>query len=528
MKNHINLQKRILSGIAILFLILILFPIIIIKQVREKNKYVLEISDNYHPSILHLSNLSNYIKESGNILLFGEFPDDSISEDAKRDLFENKIYKTLDKLTDLSVNWDKRDHDLFLNTSSLIRDSLYFSYNKILTQIRFQKINYSGNSAFLIQKINENLIALIDQKQNELTSTFKILNESTERTKDLITIFFIVLSLALILFIYITFLYFKKTLKKIESSLKELSQGLIPQQIKIYSKDEFAKVFLLLNDLFTYLKNLTNVSNQILKKEFNKDFKPLSEKDELGIALRNLQVNLKLSSEEEMRYKEEAFERNWTSEGIARINEILRSSSDNLEELAYNLIKEIVEYTSSKVGALFIMTDSESEENSIDLLATFAYDRKKFIAKKILVGEGLVGRCALENETIYLSDVPKGYITIKSGMGESDPASILIVPLHLNEKVFGVVEIASFEKYEPHKINFVETIGESIAITISKVKINYQTIQLLAQTRMQAEEMAAQDEELRQNMEELRATQEQSAIREENLRKEIELLRRKS
>jgi len=99
--------------------------------------------------------------------------------------------------------------------------------------------------------------------------------------------------------------------------------------------------------------------------------------------------------------------------------------------------------------------------------------------------------------------------------------------LAMNDDVFGVIEVASFKDIQAYQIDFVVKIAEIIAATLSTVKINMKTTDLLEQSRIQAEELAAQEEEMRQNMEELRATQEQSSRREQELQVSLEDMQRK-
>ena len=135
-------------------------------------------------------------------------------------------------------------------------------------------------------------------------------------------------------------------------------------------------------------------------------------------------------------------------------------------------------------------------------------------------GSGLVGQCILEKGTLYLTDVPDNYVRITSGLGGANPNALIIVPLKSNEQVYGALELASFERFKPHEISFIEKIAESIAATVGTARGSERTKELVEQLQQQTEEMKSQEEEMRQNMEELSATQ------EEMLRKEKEYVSR--
>ncbi len=230
----------------------------------------------------------------------------------------------------------------------------------------------------------------------------------------------------------------------------------------------------------------------------------------LGSTLITMRDKLRINAEDDRK-------RNWSTSGLAQIGEILRATTGTTEELFDNIIKFVVKYTKSNQGGLFILNEESESDQFLELVACYAFERKKYLTKKIAIGEGLVGQCFLEGEKIYLLEVPGEYITITSGLGGASPNALLLVPLKVNEKIFGVLELATFDKYENHEIDLVEKLTESIASTISAVRISESTRILLEKTQQQAEEMRAQEEEMRQNMEELEATQEEMRRKEKHI-----------
>ncbi|MCK6617891.1 MAG: GAF domain-containing protein [Cyclobacteriaceae bacterium] len=284
----------------------------------------------------------------------------------------------------------------------------------------------------------------------------------------------------------------------------KLGRGeLVEEKQTKFSNDEIGEMAQAMDNLVTGLKATTLFAGNIGKGNYATDFKPLSDHDVLGNALINMRDNLARVAEEDKK-------RNWATEGLAKFGEILRSNTNDLNKLADEIIMNLVKYLKGNQGAIYIVDDVEQgEEPTISMKSCYAWDKKKYLNHKIHKGEGLAGQAWQEGETIYLTEVPQNYIKITSGLGDANPTCILIVPLKINEQIFGIVEIASFTELQDFEVEFVEKIAESIASTISTVKVNARTQRLLEESQEMTEQMRAQEEEMRQNMEELQATQEE-------------------
>jgi methyl-accepting chemotaxis protein len=297
--------------------------------------------------------------------------------------------------------------------------------------------------------------------------------------------------------------------------LSDLADGDIDESKKVIVKshDEIGEMGNSVNTLIDGLNKTAVFADEIGKGNLDKEFELLSAKDVLGNSLIEMRESLKEAKKQEEYRKLEDQKQNWTTQGLAKFGEILRQNTDDMQEFAYHIISNLVKYINGNQGGIFTINDDDKSDEFIELLSFYAYERRKYMEKRIEPGVGLIGRCVQEQKTIYMTELPENYVNITSGLGESVPNALLIVPLKVNDQIFGVVELAGFNEFEDHVIKFVEEVGESIASTISTTKINIRTNQLLEQSQQQSEEMSAQEEEMRQNMEELQATQEEAGRR---------------
>jgi PAS domain S-box-containing protein len=200
-------------------------------------------------------------------------------------------------------------------------------------------------------------------------------------------------------------------------------------------------------------------------------------------------------------------EDNWVTQGVAAIAELKHDGMD-VSEYCFSAINIIVKYLGANQGSFFLLK-GEADDVYFELVACYAYDRKKYLEKKVNPGEGLLGQVYYEKSIICITDVPGDYIKITSGLGEATPGCICVVPLLSEGAIYGAIEIASFRKMEPSHLEYLRRIAESLGYNLSSLETHRRTEVLLRESQKMGEDMKSQETELRENMEKLTAAQEQ-------------------
>lgn len=290
----------------------------------------------------------------------------------------------------------------------------------------------------------------------------------------------------------------------------KIAEGDLDCEVPEQGYGEVVALSTTLNQLLERLGGATEFAGEIGKGEFESEFHVANQEDKLGYALLEMRDNLRQVAEEDRK-------RNWANEGMAKFGDILRSNHDSEKDLAYSVVSNLVQYLGINQGGLFTKNEKPDGTEYLELQAAYAYSRRKFLEREIELGEGLIGQAALEGNVIYLTEIPEEYALIQSGMGEGHPNCIVILPLMLNEVIYGALELASFDMIEEYQVEFLKKISESITSTLATSRTNQRTKFLLEDAQQMTEEMKAQEEEMRQNMEELQATQEEMARKQKEL-----------
>ncbi|CDZ76852.1 Autoinducer 2 sensor kinase/phosphatase LuxQ [Legionella massiliensis] len=185
----------------------------------------------------------------------------------------------------------------------------------------------------------------------------------------------------------------------------------------------------------------------------------------------------------------------------------------NIEELASNLLNKLSELVNVHIGAFYLLN-----KNKLELVASYAYTKRKNISNIFELGEGLVGQCAREKKAIVISNIPEDYIKITSGLGETAPRMIMVIPIIFEKQLIAVLEIGTLDLFTDDHLSFLQSASENIAISLNSASARSRLQALLEETQAQQEELRSSNEELEEKTRELERTQQGLKLQTEELR----------
>ena len=213
-------------------------------------------------------------------------------------------------------------------------------------------------------------------------------------------------------------------------------------------------------------------------------------KDTINEMIRNLRDTTQKNTEQD-----------WLKTNLAKFSRMLQGQKD-LNTVGRLILSELAPVVRAQ-HAVFYVLDSIKEAQRLNLLASYAAQGQNRTRKNIELGEGLIGQCALEKDKILLSNVPSNHVRISTGLGDSAPQNILVLPVIFEGQVRGVLELASLDGFNSTHQAFLDQLTESIGIVINTIEANMRTEDLLTQSQSLAQELQSRQLELQQTNQEL-------------------------
>jgi PAS domain-containing protein len=515
MKLKFNLSHQISIGYLVILVVAIAAVLSCFLALRKNAELDNQIDQVYTPLFASLKELSTL--QNNSVRLTNRWIHNPAERQEKKDqevIYRTRYQELKQELTEVLENLPQQSEKKSILNMLEEFQLILMEETKLMNTLKNDS-SYAGgellNSAIrrwdrVVVPQTKDFKIKLDARVKLLYTKIETARSDKQHSNNIITF---VLVIMLVLFIgtsaiayFLSVTRLVKPIIQLKDVIREIGEGSMVKATFEKRKDEIGQITQALTNLMDGINGKLIFAEQIGKGEYTADFQLLSERDAMGKALLEMRDNLKHNTEVER-------QRNWAVTGLAEFADIIRNQND-LQMLGDAIIRNIVKYTNSNQGSLFIISDDgEESEVYLKLQACYAWDKKKFEEKIIYRGQGLIGQCWEEREPIFMKQVPDNYVNITSGLGYATPRSIFIVPLKVNESVYGVLELASFEPYQKYKMEFIVKVCENIASAISSARNSEQTNRLLSLSRQQTENLHAQEEEMRQNMEELAATQEE-------------------
>jgi len=260
-------------------------------------------------------------------------------------------------------------------------------------------------------------------------------------------------------------------------------------------KDLTDNVNQLAANLTTQVRAIAEVATAVTKGDLTRSIQVeasgevASLKDNINEMIRNLKDTTLKNSETD-----------WLKTNLAKFSRMLQGQKDLLT-VGRLILSELAPVVSVH-QATFYTLEAAGDGQRLKLLASYAC-KDDAVLPTLRLGESLVGQCAVEREKIVLTQVPRDYLAISSGLGDAAPANIIILPVLFEGEVKGVLELASFEQFRPTHLALLEQLTESIGIVLNTIEANTRTENLLKQSQSLARELQSQQEELRQTNQKL-------------------------
>jgi GAF domain-containing protein len=104
------------------------------------------------------------------------------------------------------------------------------------------------------------------------------------------------------------------------------------------------------------------------------------------------------------------------------------------------------------------------------MTANYALYKEDGYEEKYELGVGLVGQVAKNGKIIKLDTIPENYLPAVSGLGRSDVAYLLLIPIvNTENENLGVLELASFKDFYEYEMNFLQEVALLLAKEIGRI-----------------------------------------------------------
>ncbi|MDQ1019575.1 signal transduction histidine kinase/HAMP domain-containing protein/ActR/RegA family two-component response regulator [Streptomyces afghaniensis] len=198
--------------------------------------------------------------------------------------------------------------------------------------------------------------------------------------------------------------------------------------------------------------------------------------------------------------------KDWLESNLARLASLMQGHRD-LMEVADLILRELTPLVNAQYGA-FYLADPEEDGATVPtkglaFIAGYGAAQDATVETGALPVHGLVAQAAREKKRILVEGAPPDYIKINSGLGEAAPTTIVIIPILFEDKLLGVIELASFSRFSDVHLAFFDQFVNTIGVAINTIIANSRTESLLGESQRLAMQLQERSDELQKQQGEL-------------------------
>lgn len=419
---------------------------------------------------------------------------------------------------------------------------------KMFGSLLGHRANFEQNFPNLLSEMKQNKTGVISNENNIITyqTIYPGLNNDENywlligvvptafALKDLLSFeyTFVGLSVLVILLVFFSTRYFlgnlMRPLEFVTRQLQSLGRGEVKMETFVYAgHDELSDMLEWTRVLIANMERLAKQADAIGKGDFSGQVEVLSEQDRLGAAINNMTCLLQTAKQEDQR-------RNWLRDGLDQLSKALTGDL-NSAQLADVSISILGRYLSAGRGVFYSYNPTTQ---LLELLGSYMYSERSQVGSSFKFGEGAIGQVARERKPILLTNADASLPPIVTGTNSSTPLYTYTYPLLREGELLGVIELASFSRFDDVKLAFLQEANNTTASFLYIVQQNERIKELLVisesaekEARDQSKrlqeinaQMEEQQQKLQQQSEELQQSNAQMEEQQQQLQQQTEEL----
>lgn len=387
-------------------------------------------------------------------------------------------------------------------------------------------VTYHQHKVNIMKPVDE-FFALLDQRTLEVTLA------AAEEAQNREIVIYSLLATSMLVMIAILLFVYRAIWRRLGAEpavaadlVKGLASGNLAARIAI-PKGAESSLLANINLLTENTERLAVQADAIGQGDFSLEVPLLSENDRLGQAINNMNKLLRTGKLADDR-------RNWLNDGYNQLSKAL-SGGLSLEQLTNTAVSLLSRYLGAGRGVLYFYRE---DSQSLDLLGSYMFSERPHLRNQFRLGEGAIGQVAKERKPILLHTVSANTAPIVTGLTSAPPLFTYTYPLLREDKLLGVIELASFEQFDALKLEFLNGVTEVVASFLYAAEQSEHIRNLLtvaenaeADARTQSErlqqvnaKMEEQQQQLQQQTEELKQSNSQMEEQQQQLQQQTEEL----